>query len=60
MGGFKDAWRMMVVRTKLTTYRQPLRIIHKYLRAGPADMPLGNWYKADTKHFRLIILIRWK
>jgi len=29
----------------------PLWIMQKYLRAGPAQMPLGNWYPAGTYNF---------
>jgi len=25
----------------------------KYLRAGPAEMPVQNWYTASSNHFRL-------
>ena len=25
----------------------------KYLRAGPAEMPVQNWYTANANHFRL-------
>jgi len=25
----------------------------KYLRAGPAEMPLETWYIVNTNHFRL-------
>jgi len=31
--------------------RPPLWIMQKYLRAGPAKMPLGNWYPAVKNHF---------
>ena len=40
--------------------RLPLCIMHKYLRAGPADMPLGSWCLTGTKYFHLPILVRWK
>jgi len=32
----------------------------KYLRAGPPDMPLRNWYNCSTKHFHLTSVVRWK
>jgi len=32
----------------------------KYLRASPAEMPVQNWYTANTNHFHLTDSVRWK
>ena len=36
-------------------YAYPPALINhvQYLRAGPAEMPVQNWYTANTSHFRL-------
>jgi len=32
----------------------------KYLRAGPHEMPLRNWYNCGTNHFHLTGVVWWK
>jgi len=38
----------------------PMNHVKKYLRAGPPEMPLRNWYKCSTKHFQLTSMVKWK
>jgi len=42
--------------------RARLWIIWKYLRAGPPDMPLRNWYNCGTNHFHQTSVVwgKWK
>jgi len=44
------------------TRRPPLWIMHKYLKAGPPEMPgpLRNWYNCCTKHFPQTSVVWWK
>ena len=37
----------------------PLWIMWKYLRAGPPEMSLRNWYNCGTKHFHQTSVVWW-
>ena len=52
--GRKGARQIIFVdftQKNLISNRPPLRMMQKYLRAGPAEMSLGSWYLTGTKAF---------
>jgi len=50
--------------TGVVVYREsnsPAPMNHvKYLRAGPAEIPIRNWYTTNTNYFKLTDSVRWK
>jgi len=63
LGGFERLYLVLGLRKIMPWVNSypaaPMNHV-KYWRAGPAEMPLRNWYTANTNHFKLTDSVTWK